>query len=215
MIHKNSKKPKKIRNQKQEQKQVWKPADNYSEILRPMFDIGLNPWTVTKQQIPQNRFEITKMPDYRTILKYWDYWKEELVRQQTVSLAKTQREVKAMLSVSYDKQIMISETQLQDLLRYREELKTIHYKKEKNKVKASTSKTYVMEPYSPDLDLEMVISRINDLQGKQKMQKAGVEVAPMVDQLSEDAMIAELEAEQEKIAKKIQKDKNTGIIKVK
>lgn len=183
----------------------WKPDPKYTAILRIYFDMGLAAYTAKKQRVPDNGFGITKMPDRKTCDKYWNFWKAEHVKEHMGSLTKTQQEVKAQFAIAYDKQIMVSEAQIQEVLKYKEESRIVWEKEQKAAVEDKTNKQSYIEPHKPDVPLETLLAKLNELQGHQKMAKAGMLAAPIVNQLSEDSMIEELEAEQEEQAKKAKK----------
>lgn len=184
----------------------WKPDPNMMEILQPFYDMSVGPQAVKNQPVPQNTHEITKWPAIRVMYKYWSWWTDELVEQQKGTLAQTQRNVKAKYLNSYDKQIMICESQIQLILQLRQEHKAVYLKK----AKVSTEKgESTIDPYEPNIELEKLLSTLNQQMGGFKMSKAQLEVAPIIDQVNEDAIIKMLQDEQDMLAKKVKKVKPT------
>lgn len=184
----------------------WKPDPNMMEILQPFFDMSVGPQTVKSQPVPKNIHEIIKWPAIRVMYKYWTWWTDELVEQQKGTLAQTQRNVKAKYCASYDKQIMICESQIQQILQLRAEHKATYLKK----VKIATEKgESTIEPYEPNLELEKLLSQLNQQMGGFKMSKAQLEVAPIIDQMNEDAILKMLQDEQEAQVKKVKKVKSS------
>lgn len=187
-------------------KKEWKPDPKVAEILIPFFDMGLSANATSKQGISNENKEITgirKMPNLKTIFKYWNYWKKELVEQQMSSLAEMQRSVKAFYLNSYDKQLLLAESQIQGILAWKETEKKEH--ETEMKILAEKGKNDEIFNWKPDVAIETLLARLNEMQGDMKLAKAQLEGAPIVDQISEDSTLRELEEEQERNSKKFEK----------
>ncbi len=183
----------------------WKPDIKFTAILRTYFDMGLASYTASRQRVPENNYGIVKMPDPKTIDKYWRFWKAEHVKEHMDDLSEMQKNVKAQFAIAYDKQIMISESQIQEILKYKQEHEVVYQKEQKALV--DDKKQSFIEPMEPNVQVELLLAKINELQGDQKMAKAALLVAPIVNQMSEESIIKELEQEQENIIMKSQEIK--------
>ena len=183
-------------------KYEWKPDRKYSELLRRYFELGLSAHAASVQTPPTgNKWGITKMPHVKTVRKYWNFWKEELAKDDVKKLADNQREVKGLFEIMYDKRIMVAEDLLQELLAYREQT-TRQYINEQKKLGVK-----IIPPKKPEMDVVAEISHLNEVLGKFQLNKAAMQAAPVVSQLSEEAVIVELEEEMDNIAKKVRKTK--------
>ncbi len=187
-------------------KTAWKPDPKYTDILRIYFDMGMTAYTAKNQRVPPNKYGIKNMPDYKTVMKYWRYWKDEHNKEHMGELAQIQRDVKSQFTVAYDKQIMVSESLLQEYLRYKEEAAKAWDIEQTKKVEKGNQKFKL--PMRPDLALDSILIKINELEGDQKMAKGALMAAPIVDQMSEEAVLQRMEARREAINEEIKKLKN-------
>lgn len=185
----------------------WKPDIKIAEMLRHFWIIPVTAYYTSKQKTPAWS-NIEKMPNRKTVMKYFDHFNEEAAKPFNKSLAITQRHVRAQFLESYDKNIMVTEDQIQKILRWREEDHAV-YKKKIDKLHEE-GKDSEIEPYVPNLDFERALSHFNDVQGNFKLSRAGVESASFIDQRSEMVIVKEMEQKLEK-----QMEKQSKLVKVK
>ncbi len=174
----------------------WQPDPHMAEVLRPFYDMGINAYTAHQQRVPENTYGIRKWPQILVMYKYWKFWTDDLIQQQSKDLAETQRQVKAKYLNSYDKQILICEARIQKILRWMEEDEMAF--QEQMKKLAESGKPEEVTAYMPDPQMETLLAKLNELEGDMKMSKATLEVAPIVDQINEQKVIKDLEEQQER-----------------
>lgn len=174
-----------------------------AELLRHFWIIPVTANYAAKQK-PPVWSNIDKMPNRKTVMKYFDYFNEESALPFNKSLAVTQRHVRAQFLESYDKNIMVTEDQIQKLLKWREEDYGVY---KKNILDSKENQGKVIDPYMPNLDVERALSHFNDVQGNFKLSRAGIESASFIDQRSEISILEHMQADLEKHQEKMQKVK--------
>ena len=157
--------------------------------IRPFFDLGYPARKTFRQKIDLKGNPI-KMPTLKTIIRYFGIWRNEHTYSIRENLAKHQRSIKAELVDQYEEII------LRSVKLYHENRKYV----DENKNKLDND--YYWFP-----KMIQQLTDHNTLIGELIASKARLEMAPYIDQTSEEAIKKKLEDDVEKVALQQMKNK--------
>jgi len=125
-----------------------------------------------------------------TVSKYFRYWTEEEEDKRSVLLGQRQRRANARYSVVYDRIAHDTRALLSKIKHELQQKENFWTNQHKQQIESHDP---TLEPYSYNLRLVEMIASINNLLGNQILQKARMESAPFIDEVTEEATLKRLE----------------------
>ena len=159
-------------------------------IIRPFFDLGY-PARKTSRQTLSLDGKTIKMASLKTVIKYYSIWKMEHTYAQREDLSKHQRNIKSELVDQYEEIILRSArlySKAEDFI-------------DNNKEEATIDDYY----WYPKMIQQLTDH--NTLLGELIASKARLEMAPYIDQTSEDAIKKKLEHDIEEQSRQMYNNK--------
>ena len=170
------------------------------EMILPYFQQGLTAFSVSK---------MPNKPNIKTVSRIFKKFARILDRELDFDVDKAQREVKARLIFSFDKNISNIQDQIQELQDYKKSRKE-HYDLRVLQLNQQGRQGEII-PYKPDLLVEKVLMQlIHSLAGLQDS-KAANESTPTMYQTSEEAAIRHLKSQNHRAIKtrrQLEKEEN-------
>ena len=148
------------------------------EMMLPYFQQGLTAFSVSK---------MPNKPNIKTVSRIFKKFARILDRELDRDVDKAQREVKARLIFSFDKNLSIIQDQIQELLDYKKSRRE-HYDLRVLQLKEQGRQEEVT-PYKPDLAVEKVLMQLIHYLAELQDAKAANESTPTMHQSSEEATI--------------------------